>query len=164
MEVLHETIEHRKPEADQQLLQDLYEKTFPSFARYAASMNASFEDARDVFHDAMVIYWEKSINASFTPNTSPEAYVVGIARNLWLKRFSRQRHHVSLEQTDEMFEVPANYFPDEHESRLLMFLERTGRKCMDLLHQFYFGNQSLRNIAKALGYRTEHSAAVQKFK
>ncbi len=164
MEVLNQPIETQKTLTDRQLLQDLYERTFPVFARYAAKMGASFEDARDVFHDAMAIYYEKSMDTSFTPHTSAEGYVAGIARNLWLKRFNRERRYVSLEKTAEMFEVPDNYFPDEHESRLLMFLERTGRKCMDLLHKFYFGNQSLKSIAKVLGYKTEHSAAVQKFK
>lgn len=164
MEVLCDTLERRSPETDQQFLQDLYEKTFPVFARYAVRMNASFEDARDVFHDAMVIYFEKSRDESFEVRTSPEAYIIGIARNLWLKRFSRERLHVALEQTDEAFEVADDYFPDKQESRLLTFLERTGKKCMDLLRQFYFDKRSLRSIATELGYRTEHSAAVQKFK
>src|SRR5688500_19826541 len=79
------------PEPREQFFESIYETAFPAFARFAAKMNASFDDAKDVFQDAMVVYYEKSNDPKFLPRTTPEAYVLGIARHLWLKRFKRQR-------------------------------------------------------------------------
>jgi DNA-directed RNA polymerase specialized sigma24 family protein len=141
----------------------LYEKAFLAFAKFASNRKTSYEDAKDIFHDAMVIYLEKSSDPGFRIHSSPEAYVVGISKHLWSRKFRRDRQQVSLDE-ELAISIPADFFPSQKELSLLNFLERTGEKCMDLLQRFYFEKASLRDIATFLGYRTEHSAAVQKFK
>jgi RNA polymerase sigma factor (sigma-70 family) len=164
MEVLEMTVETRSSEGRERLFEELYEKTFPAFARFASTMNASFEDARDVFHDALVVYYEKTMDDTFSVRTTPEAYVLGIARHLWLRKFRANRREISLQDAGESFVVPSDFYPDKKELRLLNFLERAGKRCLDLLRKFYFEQSSLKDVATSLGYGTEHSAAVQKFK
>lgn len=163
MELLENTLE-RLPQAREKFFEDLYETTFPLFARFAARRNTSFQDAKDIFHDALVIYYEKCMDANFIIHTSSEAYVVGIAKHLWIKKFHRDRQNVPLDAAEPEVDIAPDFFPDQKELKLLEFLERSGKKCLELLQKFYFEKVSLRNIASSLGYRTEHSAAVQKFK
>lgn len=144
--------------------EDLYKNAFPAFARFAARVHCSFEDARDIFHDALVIYYEKCAVPGFSPRASAEAYVVGIAKNLWTQKFRRDRNFVILDGHEGDVSVPPDYFPSASEMSLLTFLEQTGTRCLELLRKFYFDKASLRNIADALGYGSEHSAAVQKHK
>jgi RNA polymerase sigma factor (sigma-70 family) len=146
------------------LFETLYERAFPPFARFAARMNASFQDARDIFHDALVIFYEKSQDADFSIHTSEEAYVMGIAKHLWIRKFNRDRHHISLDLIESEISLPSDYFPAVDETRLLTYLEKSGKKCLELLRKFYFEKNDLRDIADLLGYRSEHSAAVQKYK
>ena len=143
---------------------DLYEKAFPPFARFAGKMNAPFQDARDIFHDALVIYFEKSSEGSLEIQTTPEAYVVGIAKHLWLRKFRQDRSRISLDTIEAAITLPADYFLTINENQLLRFLERSGRKCLDLLRAFYYEKVNLRKIAVEMGYRNEHSATVQKYK
>ena len=164
MELLDSTIVCRSVEERERFFEDLYEKAFPPFARYAGKMNASFEDARDVFHDALVIYYEKTLDASFSVDRSPKAYVLGIARHLWLRKFNREQKHIRLTDDQLSHSLADDDQPHIHEQRLLKFLEKAGQKCMELLSAFYFGNRSLKEIAAAYHYRTEHSVAVQKYK
>lgn len=164
METLEMAVDTPPHECRGKFFEELYEKAFPPFAHFAGKLNASFQDAKDVFQDAMVIYYEKCQAPEFAVRSTPEAYVLGIARHLWCKKFSRDRRHLSIEDAGEEFSLPEDYFPDRKEISLLSFLERSGKKCLDLLHRFYFERASLREIAANLGYRTEHSAAVQKFK
>src|SRR5688500_2172021 len=125
MELLGAEVDVRTADGRDLSFESLYEQAFPAFARFAGKMNASFEDAKDIFQDAMLIYYEKSVNGSLVIQTSPEAYVVGIARHLWLRKFNREKQHVSL--VDDHFEYSAECEqPDEDESRLLKFLERAG--------------------------------------
>jgi len=161
---LMESIQTRHTETDSLDFEALYEKAFPLFARFAGRMNASFEDAKDIFQDAMVIYYEKSSHASFSITVSPERYVAGIARHLWIRKFNRDKNQIALSGDEHGQAIPPDYFPEKQEERLLAFLERAGAKCMDLLQRFYFENMSMKAIASSLGYRTEHSAAVQKYK
>lgn len=164
MELLTNTVARTAdPDLDTSF-EDLYRKAFPAFARYASERGASFDDAKDVFHDALVAYYEKSADPSFVVRISPEAYVSGIARHLWLRRFREQRRQVPLTTTQERGATQDDFYAGKEEVSLLKFIERTGKQCLELLHRFYYEKLSLKEIAAYLGYRTEHSAAVQKYK
>ncbi len=41
----------------------LYKKAFLPVSRYVARMGGSFEEAQDIFQDALVIYYEKVMSA-----------------------------------------------------------------------------------------------------
>lgn len=87
-------------------------------------------------------------------------YLIGTARNLWLKRYYQTSQHLPLDNleislTDE--ESPSH-------GRLLRFLETAGRKCMNLLKSFYYDRLSLQEIADEFGYSGTRSATVQKYK
>jgi len=164
MELLERTMNVVPAESKEGFFEELYEKAFPAFAGFASRMHASFDDARDIFHDALVIYCEKCQQPDFIIRDCPEAYVVGIAKHLWNRRFHQGRRNVPFDDMVPEAALPADYYPTVNEMRLLKFVERAGKRCMDLLRKFYFERTSLREIAESLGYRSEHSAAVQKYK
>jgi DNA-directed RNA polymerase specialized sigma24 family protein len=164
MEISTPAISHPTAKEREIIFAHLYEKAFPPFARFAGKMNAPFQDAKDIFHDSLVIYFEKSLEGSLEIQTSPEAYVVGIAKHLWLRKFRNDRSKISLDAIESAITLPADYYPTINENQLLRFLERSGRKCLDLLRAFYYEKISLRKIAAEMGYRNEHSATVQKYK
>lgn len=164
MQSLEDTVDVLPESSRSSVLEDLYEKAFPAFARFAARMRGSFDDARDVFHDALVIYHEKTLREHVSIQSSPEAYVVGIAKHLWIRKFNLDRQKLSLDSLENGICVPPDFHASVNEVRLLNLLERTGRKCLELLASFYFEKTPLKDIAGVLGYRNEHSAAVQKFK
>jgi len=143
---------------------ELYEKAFPPVAHFVSKMNGSFQDAKDIFHDAMVIFCEKTEDESFILSTSSEAYVTGIAKHLWVKKFKRDKRTVSLDAIEEAIVIPEDYYPTINTSRLLQLLEVAGRKCLDLLHSFYHEKLSTEEIKNRFGYKTEHSVSVQKYK
>ena len=144
--------------------ESLYQGAFPAFAQFAARLSGSFEDAKDIFHDALVLYYEKSAQPGFTLTGSPEAYIVGIAKHLWLRKFHRDRHKVSFDSLESGITIPIDFYPEVNEIRLLQLLEATGKKCLTLLRKFYYEKSPVKEIAKSLGYGSEHSASVQKFK
>lgn len=164
MESMETTLDVLPETSRSSVLEDLYEKAFPAFAKFAARMRGSFADARDVFHDALVIYYEKTREKDFSIRATPEAYVVGIAKHLWIRKFNLDRQKVSLDSLEDSICIPSDFHATVNEVRLLNLLERTGRKCLELLGKFYFDKAPLKEIADLLGYRNEHSAAVQKFK
>jgi DNA-directed RNA polymerase specialized sigma24 family protein len=165
MEISAPAIAHRPTAREREIIfADLYGKAFPPFARFAGRMNAPFQDARDIFQDALVIYFEKLSEGSLQIQTSPEAYIIGIAKHLWLRKFNQDRNRISLDAMESTIILPVDYFPTVNENQLLSFLERSGRKCLDLLRAFYYEKINLRKIAVEMGYRNEHSATVQKYK
>jgi DNA-directed RNA polymerase specialized sigma24 family protein len=145
-------------------MEDLYEQVFPRVAVFISKMGGSFDDARDIFHDALVIFYENSARKNIVIHTSEQAYILGIAKHLWVRKFNKQQYNVSFSSLESEISIPDDYFPDINSKRLLKVLEVAGRRCLDLLRAFYYQNLSVRKIADSLGYANEHSASVQKYK
>jgi DNA-directed RNA polymerase specialized sigma24 family protein len=143
-------------------VQQLYEAAFPNVARFVSKMGGSFADAKDIFHDALVIYIEKSEQLSIT--VPPEAYVLGIAKHLWIRNFNKSKRHVRLSADELMISLPEDYFPSVNTKHLFEVVKLTGKKCMELLHGFYYGKNSMKELATSMGFSGEHSATVQKYK
>ncbi|RCH56457.1 sigma-70 family RNA polymerase sigma factor [Mucilaginibacter hurinus] len=144
----------------EELFITLYKKTFPASARYICKMGGTFDDAKDIFQDALVIYYEKVIAGPAQINNSDTAYLLGIARHLWLKRLKHNDLKRPLDNYD---------FEDEHEqaasaNAIMAYLETAGQRCMELLRAFYYDKLAVKDIAALFGYAGERSATVQKYK
>jgi DNA-directed RNA polymerase specialized sigma24 family protein len=139
----------------------IYESAFPNVARYIQKSGGMLEDAKDIFHDALVIYYEKLIEGNLNVEKVAEAYIFGISKHLWLKKRSKQRFHLQLNDT-EIMELPQEH--SMNENKLLKLLETVGKKCLNLLQGFYYGKMDMKNVAIEFGYSTARSATVQKYK
>lgn len=148
------------PEAD---LIRIYENVFPRVARIVARGGGSLEEAQDIFHDGYVILLEKEPEKT-RGLISREAYLVGICKKLLLRKFSRAREFCALSEVEQQIEIPVDFYPSVNERRLLGFLEKAGKKCMDLLRTFYYSRLPVSEIADQYGYSSEHSASAQKYK
>jgi DNA-directed RNA polymerase specialized sigma24 family protein len=143
----------------QALFMDLYKTAFPIIARYVSRMGGDFDEAKDVFQDALVVYFEKTI-LSPTILRNDIGFLVGTAKNLWLKRYYQTNQNIPLDH----LEIPLMKDESLSSKRLIRFLETAGRKCMDLLKSFYYDQLSLQEIADEFGYSGARSATVQKYK
>jgi DNA-directed RNA polymerase specialized sigma24 family protein len=141
-----------------ELFMELYKEAFPVVARYISNKGGSFDEAKDVFQDALVIYYEKTTVAAFNNDT---AYLVGIAKHLWLKRYKENDRHNPLNDLD--FTVDENE-PHPSDERLMHFLATAGKKCMELLRGFYYDKLPLTDLAGLFGYSGVRSVTVQKYK
>ena len=122
-------------------------------------MDGSFDEAKDVFQDALVAYYEKAVSGKLTAENDI-AYLVGIAKNLWLRKYRDSSQNIPLDHIDvtvDEHEAPA-------ENRLMHFLETAGKKCMELLRGFYYDQLPLKDIDTVFGFSGVRSATVQKYK
>lgn len=149
---------HDPQEREQQFV-ELYRRLFPTVAQYVAKRGGTFDEAKDIFQDAVVIFYEKTAGGTLQIRQSADAYITGTAKFLWLKNRreleSRQRFNsVSPETPEETLS----------EKRILRFLETAGQKCMQLLQAVYYDKLHMSEIARRFGYSGERSATVQKHK
>ena len=147
------------PATREEALIALYKSTFPSVARFVSKRGGSLEQAKDIFQDALVVWYEKSTESGGVPVYSERGYIFGIAKRLWYRRFAEESLSLPLEMDVEDI-------TDQHpsSSRLLNVLEDAGRKCMDLLKSFYYDKLSMAELKVQFGFSSSHSATVQKYK
>lgn len=146
------------------LFEELYESTFPVVARFVSGRNGSFQDAKDIFQDALLIFHEKTTAGTREIIASEEAYILGIAKHLWIRKFKSDKRNVSMNGMESLITIPDDFYEEVKSSRLVLLLEHAGKKCMELLNAFYYHKLSMTGIRNKFGYGSEHSAAVQKFK
>ena len=141
---------------------ELYRASFPDFARMVRRMGGSLEEAKDSFHDALLIYLEKGKAGKLQLHSSPRAYLLGTAKICWL----HTRKKGAMLSLPEGFEAAMPEDPDteEREKKLLDSLQRSGKKCLELLKAFYYDHCSMDHIAGRFGFEGRRSATVQKYK
>jgi hypothetical protein len=145
-------------------IEEIYKQVFPRVAAFVNKMGGSLDDAKDLFHDAMIIYLENRSQKRLEIHTSEEAYILGISKHLWIRKYNLSRNTVSLSEMENSISIPDDYFPSIQDKRLLRFLEYAGKRCMNLLRAFYYEQVPMKKLINKLGYANEHTASVQKYK
>jgi DNA-directed RNA polymerase specialized sigma24 family protein len=147
-------------EKREEFFTDLYKKAFPAVAKYVSRLGGSFDEAKDVFQDALVIYYEKTVIGSLTAKNDT-AYLVGTAKHLWIRKYRENEHNCTLDNVEITLDADEQRLSA---NRLMHFLEASGKKCMELLRSFYYDQVPLTEIASTYGYSGVRSATVQKYK
>jgi len=140
----------------------LYKKAFPAVAKYISKKGGNFHEAKDIFQDALVVYYEKLVNGAINLNSDEQSYLMGISKHLWSKRFKENTKLTSFNMGDEIFIEEGNSRLSS--GKLMYYLETTGQKCLDILRAFYYDNLPVTKIAEVFGYSGVRSATVQKYK
>lgn len=138
----------------------LYLEAYPAVARYIARQGGTTDEAKDIFQDAVVIYYEKMTGKGLQLKQSKEAYLFGIARHLW-SRYNKNRQKQLPTISGDADSTPAT---GKGAWSILALVEHTGRKCLELLHAFYYDRQDMKQLADTFGFSGERSATVQKYK
>lgn len=141
----------------------LYTSAFPAVAQYISRHGGNLDAAKDIFQDALVIYYEKAVAGNLQLTHSEKAYLLGIAKHLWYHAQQKQKSHLS-DDVLNYTELPEEELLIPSTGRLLRYLEAAGKKCMDMLQAFYYDKQNMREIAEQFGLSGERSATVQKHK
>ena len=143
---------------------ELYQRSFPAVARYVARSGGKMADAKDVFHDALIIFYEKTLDADFQLPSDETAYLLGISRNLWCRHCQQSEGYVSMTECNDVHFLSAERELQTSSAKIMNLLERSGRRCMEMLKAFYYEKLSIGELAAQFGYKGERSATVQKYK
>jgi len=149
-----------------QWLEQLYRDTFPHVARLINKMGGDLDTAKDIFQDALIIYLEKQTAGTLNIQTTPTAYISGIAKILWLKKYNSDKQFLSFgELPQELSSIDDMYVhSDERTEHVMKQVMSAGKKCLQLLQAFYYDRLPMQQIATIFNYRSTRSATVQKYK
>ncbi len=136
---------------------------------FIVNNNGSYDDARDVFQEAMITLYDKAKSDSFVLTSQIKTYLYSICRRLWLKRLQQMGKYVS--QSDMLEETV--FVEDDielHQKKNADFiimdraLNSLGEPCKSLLESFYIQKKGMHEIATGFGYTNADNAKTQKYK
>ena len=156
----------KKEETSEELFIRLYLQAFPLTAAYVHKTGGTEEEAKDVFQDALVVYYEKVVCGQVALRYSEKSYLFGVVKNLWKHQRAVQSRYTSVfcRQDNGLPDIPDSVYTEVSAPGLLQLLSTAGRRCMELLRAAYYENLSAGALAERFGYRSTHSATVQKYK
>jgi RNA polymerase sigma factor (sigma-70 family) len=154
---------------DSRAIETIYRDNFTMVQSFILQNNGSYDDARDIFQEAVIALYEKAQSQSFVLTCQIKTYVYSICRRLWLKRLQqmgRYSNHVdSLEETVQVEEDL-----DMHEKRNAEFaimdraMKSLGEPCKSLLEGYYLKKLSMQELTQEFGYTNSDNTKTQKYK
>jgi RNA polymerase sigma factor (sigma-70 family) len=154
---------------DSKAIDTIYKDNFSMVQAFITNNNGSYDDARDIFQEAIITLYEKAKSESFVLTCQIKTYVYSVCRRLWLKRLQQMGRYVSagdgLEET-----VPVEEDLEIHEKRNADFaimdraLNSLGEPCKSLLEAYYVHKKGMTGIAADFGYTNADNAKNQKYK
>jgi len=154
---------------DSKAIESIYKDNYNMIQAFILNNNGSYDDARDIFQEAMITLYEKAKSESFVLTCQIKTYIYSVCRRLWLKRLQQMGKYRSagenLEET-----VPVEEDLEIHEKRNAEFaiMERAmgslGEPCKSLLDAYYIQKKGMTEIASEFGYTNADNAKNQKYK
>lgn len=154
---------------DSKAIDTIYKDNFNMVQAFILNNNGTYDDARDIFQEAMITLYEKAKSESFVLTCQIKTYIYSVCRRLWLKRLQQMGRFVvqseSLEDT-----VPVEEDLQVHEKRNADFaiMERSlgslGEPCKSLLESYYIHKKGMTEISAEFGYTNADNAKNQKYK
>lgn len=155
---------------DSRAIENIYKLHFNIVQAYILNNNGSYDDARDIFQEAVIVLYEKVKNGSFELTSQLQTFLFAVSKRLWLKRLNRVNNY-SLPIEDEVLEgVEDEEDIEQKQKNDLAFdvmdkaLESMGDPCRSLLKAFYIEKKDMSQIASIFGYTNPENAKNQKYK
>ncbi|MEX6687549.1 sigma-70 family RNA polymerase sigma factor [Danxiaibacter flavus] len=154
---------------DTKAIDTIYKDNFNMVQALILNNNGTYDDARDIFQEAVITLYEKAKSDSFVLTCQIKTYIYSVCRRLWLKRLQQMGRYTgqveSLEET-----VPVEEDLEFHEKRNADFaimeraLNSLGEPCKGLLEAYYLQKKGMTEIAQDFGYTNADNAKNQKYK
>jgi RNA polymerase sigma factor (sigma-70 family) len=154
---------------DAKAVEIVYKNNYNMIQAFVLNNNGTYDDARDVFQEAMIVLYENAKSETFVLTCQIKTYIYSICRRLWLKRLQQlNKFSAQVESLEET--VPVEEDIESHEKRDADFaimdraLGSLGEPCRGILEAYYLQKKDMAEIANAFGYTNADNAKNQKYK
>lgn len=154
---------------DSKAVEALYKSHFGMIQHFVTNNNGSFDDARDIFQEAMITLYEKVQLDNFALTCQIKTYLFSICKNLWLKRLQQMgKYSTPLSAQEETVSVEDDLDQFEKKDAAFAIMDRAlnslGEPCKSLLEGYYLNKKGMQELASQFGYTNADNAKNQKYK
>ena len=155
-------------EQDQTALNYLYIKLFPKVKKMILRLGGDYDNANDVFQNAIILLYRKAKNNKLNQTIMVEKYVVGICKVVWQKHLSQEKarsirnEKLKHELSPYEQETISEYLLSKRKQLYLEHFKRLNDDCKNVLTAFLKG-MSFAEIAKNQNFTSEEYARRKKY-
>jgi RNA polymerase sigma factor (sigma-70 family) len=156
-------------ENDTKAIETIYKDNFKMVQAFIVNNSGSYDDARDIFQEAMITLYEKAKSESFVLTSQIKTYLYSVCRRLWLKRLQQMGRYVAQSEIlEETISVEDDIALHEKRNADFAIMDRAmnslGEPCKSLLESYYLQKKGMNEIAADFGYTNADNAKNQKYK
>ncbi len=149
-------------------LKQLYKAHYPMVLNLVLTNNGSEQEAKDVYQEAIIHFYERLQQAEFELTCQIKTYLYAVSRRLWLKRLAENKKQVRIEEEGHFANIDDEM--DDFESKEQNFqtmdkaLLKLGEPCRTLVEDYYLRNLTMDAITEKFGYTNTDNTKNQKYK
>lgn len=143
-----------------------YPKALKQVERMVLQNGGTVEDAKDLFHDSLIILNNNCKQQQFNLTSTISTYLYSVCRFSWFNKKKKDLKSQSLQQVSiyENTEELAYKNTTDRVEVLMKSLEAVGDRCKEILMDYYFGKFSYEEIAVNLSYSSAQVVRQQKYR
>jgi len=154
---------------DSKAIELIYKDNFNMVLAFILNNSGSYDEAKDIFQEAMITLYEKAKSDSFELTCQIKTYVYSVCRRLWLKRLQQlSKTNAGNENYEQTVSVEEDLELHERRNAEFNMMERAlnslGEPCKSLLEAYYLKKKGMNEIAVMFGYTNADNAKNQKYK
>ena len=154
---------------DKNAIESIYKSNFTMIQNLIINNKGTLNDAEDIFQEAMIVLYQKSIDKDFQLNCQLKTYIYSVSKRLWLKKLqSIQRFGIQADDVEDFISVESDLQKHHQEQNQFSIMEkameRIGEPCKSLLEAFYIHRKQMQEIANQFNYTNADNAKTQKYK
>jgi RNA polymerase sigma factor (sigma-70 family) len=154
---------------DSKAVETLYKSHFTMIQHFVENNNGSFDDARDIFQEAMIALYEKVQLDSFVLTCQIKTYLFSICKHMWIKLLQQMGKYSSpLSENEESISIEMDMGQIEKKDAAFAIMDRAlnslGEPCKSLLEGYYLNKKGMQELASQFGYTNADNAKNQKYK
>jgi RNA polymerase sigma factor (sigma-70 family) len=140
--------------------------SYPLIENYILKNNGSKDDAKDIFQNALIVFYQKAKAPEFELTAKLSTYLFAICKNNWLKVLRKKKSTSELNEETHQISIEEQH--QVNETRIINTiqekLKELGDPCKSLIVFHEFHKMKWEIIAKKMNYATAHAARNQKYK
>jgi RNA polymerase sigma factor (sigma-70 family) len=146
----------------------LYKTSRRPVVSYIMKNSGTADDAEDILQEAVVVLWEKVRSGKFQYEAQLSTFIMGIAKNIWLRRLAQRRKEIPegthIDEVESPDPSPLEGLIESDTSKLVRdSLNKLGDPCRRLLLLFYWEELPLEKIALAMGFANAETVKSKKY-
>jgi DNA-directed RNA polymerase specialized sigma24 family protein len=154
---------------DRKAMPILYKKVLPQLKNYILRTGGSKDDAFDVFHDALMVFYEQVMKNEYNTKYNVYGFLYRIGVFRWLNKLKKDKGIVHYDEMPEFQaeEVSTNYDLNEssrNQNLLQKLFAPIGEKCIELLNYTIYSDLLMEDVMLRMEFSSVEAVRMQQMR